>query len=376
MTKQRVVSIKKNKKMSIPKVGGSKTKRIKVPRNLPSTEKLIENVEVDRYALALMDPFNPNSEGAKVPDQFCLPTTVRTIRTTQTATIGAVGSFIGIVTNNPIMAIAVNTGTLSDTTPLTAHNGSVMGGYWGVSPASFGSQMDNYRVVGMGVRVTGLSSMTNAAGKFVIGTFPASSWAYAKEFTVGGTIQQDYASATPAATWKDWGLPYNGAVANPNLLVNYPGNRVISAMEITENVFEVVPRMSDPEALIFRPTNDSSVGPWYQYSGASASVGNADYLKLKGFETTFIYVSGAPVGSTFDIEVIYHLEGRPNISAGTPGSVMPVASVSPSPVAPKKFFEILTEAAKQPTVRQVVEDVAGFIHPMLGHIAGTLMHLF
>lgn len=370
MTRYTVNLKQKNKKTPATKARPAKPARAK---RSTFNKNTMEEVEVNRYALALMDPFHPSAGGAKVPDQYNLPTTTRTIRSTQTATVVG-GAFLGLVTNNPNMAIAVHTGSLADGANLTAHNGVGMGSFWGINQASFAAQMDSYRIVGMGVRVTGLSSMTNASGKYVIGTFPSSSWAWAQEFALGGGTPQG--TATPALTWKDWGIPYNAGSSNPNLLVNYPGNRVVSAVEMTENVFEVVPRMADPEALIFRPSSDSTVGPFYGFTGASAVTGNADYIKLKGFETTFIYVSGAADGATFDIEIIYHLEGRPNLSAGSPGQVLPINSAAPSPVAPVKFFQILTEAAKQPTVRQVIEDVAGFIHPMLGRIAGSLLHLF
>lgn len=367
---------KQRKKIVIPlrKSGKSRTVRNSGPvTRVPRQMKPISggDLEVDRYALALTAPFHPSAGGAKVPDQYCLPTTTRTIRATQTCTVAG-GAWLGLITNNPCMAIACQTGTMTDGQTLTALDNTQMGTFWGVDTATFKTQMDSYRIVGMGVRITGLSSMTNASGKFIVGTFPSSSWAMAKQFTIGGVTPPTHATNTPAVTWKDWGLPYNGNFSNPALLVNYPGNRVISAMEMTENMFEIVPKLSDPEALIFRPAGDSYEGPFQNDTG----VGNADWLKLKGFETTFVYVSGATAGSTFDLEVVYHLEGRPNISAGTPGTVVPMSSASSSPVAPVKFFKVLTEAAKQPTVKRVVETAAGFIHPMLGKIAGSLLSLF
>jgi len=367
-----------NKKIGIA-LPRKKQRKVRVQlrkTNEPRTDRIIRSLsggdlEVDRYALALTAPFHPSAGGAKVPDQYCLPTTTRTIRVTQTCTVAS-NQWIGIITNNPCMAIACQQGTMTDGQTLTALDNTAMGTFWGVDTATFKSQMDSYRIVGMGVRVTGLSSMTNASGKFVIGTYPSCSWAMAKQFTIGGVTPPTHATNTPAVTWKDWGLPYNGSSSNPSLLVNYPGNRVISAMEMTENMFEIVPKLSDPEALIFRPCGDSYEGPYANDTG----LGNADWLKLKGFETTFIYVSGAATGSTFDLEVVYHLEGRPNISAGTPGTVVPMSSASSSPVAPVKFMKVLTEAAKQPTVKRVVETAAGFIHPMLGKIAGSLLSLF
>ena len=118
------VNMKQKNKKSLPtKVRATKTKRAPRPQ-----KSMMEDLEVDRYALALTDPFHPGAGGAKVPDQYNLPTTTRTIRSTQTATVVG-GTFIGLVTNNPTMAVAVHTGTIADGATLTAHSGTAMGTY-------------------------------------------------------------------------------------------------------------------------------------------------------------------------------------------------------------------------------------------------------
>lgn len=346
------------------------TALVRAPK--PQRDRELQN-DLLRYAAALMHPFDPVACGAKVPDQFSLPTVTRTIRATQTCTVAASGNWVGIVTNNPLFALGAQVGTIADGVQFTTVDGANGGSYWGVDKTVFKSQLDNYRVVGMGVRVTGLSSMTTASGKFVIGTMPTSSYVMSQDFSLGGATPPLDADCTPAATWKNYGIPYNGATVAPGLLVNYPGNRVISALEVTENIFEIVPRLADPEALTFRPSGDSAIGPWYQTTNGFS---NADYLKLTGFESTFIYVSGATTGSTFDVELIYHLEGRPNLSAGSQAALATVSASAPSPVAPLPMLKVLTMAAKQPTVRKVIETAAGYIHPMLGSLASSIIDLF
>lgn len=368
MTKlARQIVIKPKTKKKKQQLGTATVRVARTPRDSQLQDELL------KYAAAIMHPFDPRACGAKVPDQYSLPTVTRTIRATQTCTVNSSGSFVGLVTNNPLFALGAVTGTIADGVQFTTVDGSNGGSYWGVEKSVFKTQLDNYRVVGMGVRITGLSSMTNASGKFVIGTMPTSSYVMSQDFSLGGATPPLDPDCTPSATWKNFGIPYNGVVLSPGLLVNYPGNRVISALEVTENIFEIVPRLADPEALTFRPSGDSAIGPWYQTTNGFS---NADYLKLTGFESTFIYVSGSTVNSTFDVEMIYHLEGRPNLSAGSQAALATVSASAPSPVAPLPMLKLLTEAAKQPTVRKVIETAVGYIHPMLGTLAGTLLNLF
>ena len=82
--------------------------------------------------------------------------------------------------------------------------------------------------------------------------------------------------------------------------------------------------------------------------------------------------------STFDLEVVYHLEGKPNLSAATQAVVAVNAGsgYSPSPSKPIGMLRVVEAAAHEPVVKKVVEELAGFIHPMLGKLAGAILSVF
>lgn len=360
------VTVALNKKANKKKVN----KTAKVQRSLKSDDTLA------KYFLALTDPFHPGAVGAKVPDQYSCPTITQTVRASFTITANSSGNAGLLVLPNVIASVACFNGTCGDFSTITwGDNTATTQARWGVDPSTFAAKMDNYRIVGYGVRMTGLSSMTNASGKFILGTYPiTTNWA-TKDFPVGGTTMATNANNTQFKAWSSWGVPTSGSTLTPALLVNLPGSRVVSAIEASENLFEINPRLSTPEAMNFRSSGDSLSG-FDQVPGATTG-GDASYLHVAGHEASYIYYTGGVAStSTFDIELIYHLEGKPSLSTGTTQavvSVVPSQTQAASPVQPVGMLKVLEAAAKQPVVKQVIESAATFIHPMLGKLAGAVL---
>jgi len=313
---------------------------------------------------------------------FSCPTVTRTIRGAFTVKVDANGDAGALVFPNVIASTALWTGTSTDFSTLSyGDNTTSASSRWGVDPTAFAGSMSNYRIVGYGVRVTGLSSMTNTSGKFIVGAYPIQSNFDTKDFPVGGITGATNASMTKVNTFAQWGIPSSGGALVPSALVNYPGTRVISALEFTENEFEVNPRLSSPESMNFRPAGDSLFGYNVVNSAAinDTIAGNAQYLALNGHEAVFIYYTGGVAStSTFDLEIIYHLEGKPNLSGASDAVVTATvgSGLRPSPAKPLGMLKVIEEAVKQPVVKRVIEDAATFIHPMLGRVAGAVLSLF
>lgn len=360
------VSLKKQSKNN-----KTKKNKQKVQRSVKSNDTLA------KYYLALCDPFHPGAVGAKVPDQFSCPTITQTVRASFTLTCNSNGNAGVIVLPNVITALACFNGTCPDFSTITwGDNTTTTQARWGVDPSTFASKMDNYRIVGYGVRTTGLSSMTNASGKFILGTYPITTNWTTKDFPVGSTTMATNANNTQFKAWSSWGVPTSGGTLSPGLLVNLPGSKVVSAIEAAENLFEINPRLSSPEAMNFRSAADTLSG-FDQVPGATTG-GDASYLHISGHEACYIYYTGGVAStSSFDVELIYHLEGKPNLNVGTTQavvSVVPSQAVSASPVQPVGMLKVLEQAAKQPVVKQVIEAGANFIHPMLGKLAGAVLN--
>ncbi len=373
----------KNKKMNTRAARVATTAMVPARGKVSKVPRPVKNVDVDiaRYYLALTDPFHPGAVGARVPDMFSCPTVTRTIRATFTMTVNASGVAGALVFPNPVASVCCFNGSCPDFGTSTFGDGSsITYSRWGVDPTAFGNSIDTYRIVGYGIRVTGLSSMTNASGKFVMGAYPINaSWA-TKDFTVGGVTMNTNAAMTPYNTYAAWGVPVSGSTLVPSQFVNLPGSRVVSAIEMSENVFAVTPRLSSPQALQFRDSRDNYQGFDAVSQPAGATVaGDGTYLDLKGHEACYVYYSGGTANtSTFDLEIIYHLEGKPNLSGASQGVTTATvgAGYSQSPAKPIAMFKAIEAAAREPVVKKVVEQVASYIHPMLGKLAGAAMSIF
>lgn len=362
MTKKNV--IKKTTKQS-------KRKQLAVPRGVK------EDPEVRRYWLALTDPFHPDAVGARVPDLYSAHTATYTVRASMTVTANSSGSATQFVFPNPVTSVFVQQGASPDFVPITWGDNTVANGArWGVDQNALGAKLDNYRIVGFGIRVTNMSSMTSSQGKFFLGSYPVNSTWHTKDFTVGGATLATNAGLTRAATTAPWGVPLDASGNfNSTLLAQYPGTVIRSALEMGEEAYDVASRPVDPRAFEFRTSNDQPDG--WETVGASGASGDASYLDMNGFEAVFVSMQGAvPSVSAYDLEIVYHIEGRPYLG-GLPAvtgqnQIVTPSMSSASPVNPMGFFDAVAAAVKIPAVRQVVDQGADLVHPLLGKFVRML----
>jgi hypothetical protein len=371
------IGLKKKKKSPVVQLVQRKRRESK-PANPQRTPKF--DAATTKYVLALTDPFHPGASGARVPDMYAAPTDTLMLRASHTITVNSSGA-AGIVCMPNVVASAYLYNGTSPEFLTTTYQDATTSTFsrWGATPATLAAKLDNYRIVGYGLRVTNMSSMTNVSGKVIMGSYPIdSNWA-TKDFPVGGATAPTNAAGTAAALNASIGIPLSSGSISPNLWVNYPGTQVRSGMELGEKAFEVVARPVDPRAFEFIGTNDGTDG--FSTVGSAAAgatlAGNANYLSLCGHEALFVHIAGGVAStSAIDIEMVYHLEGRPNISAGTQSALTTSPTVMPSPVKPLLFMEAVAHAVSMPAVKEVIEYAAGFIHPLLGRIAKGFLSLF
>lgn len=332
-----------------------------------------QNADVRKYYLALCDPFSPEAEGARVPDMFSSHTITYTLRATHTIQANSSGNASVWIFPNLAFSLLLPEGGNSSFQTITWLDGTTNSQYyWGFDSTTLGNNIQDYRIVGMGVRVTNMSSMTNSQGKFIMGSYPTSFNAATRTFNVGGAVPAVNALGTRANTVTKWGIPNNAGTYVMSSLVNYPGTQVVSALTAGEKQFDIIPKLSSPAAMHFREANDSFQG--FDWASGTAP-GDASYLRVDGFETCFVSMQGGIANtSTYDLEVIYHIEGAPNIGAGTTDQTKSFVAQNgvPSPVNMSGFYSAVEGALKHPTVREALHVGADMIHPILGKVSRAL----
>lgn len=341
-----------------------------------------EDPDVLRYYLALTDPFHPDAVGARVPDMYAAHTATYTVHATHTVTVNSSGAGSIFMFPNLVASIYAPQGGSPDfQTIVWGDSTTSTVARWGIDDAALASKLDNYRIVGCGMRIANMSSMTNAQGKFIVGTYAIDSSWHTKDFQISGVTMPTNAVATAGNTIADWGVPTttSGTFA-PNLLIQYPGAQLRSAMELGEQCMDIVPRPVDPRAFSFR-TSNAQVNGWQTagaVAGAAVVSGGAEFLDLCGFEAAFVSLQGAVANtSTFDVEIIYHVEGRPYLAGVSTltgqNTIVAPSTSSASPVNPIGFFEAVGRAVHQPAVKEAIEAGAGLIHPTLAKFVNAVL---
>lgn len=353
-----------------------KTKVAKKKKNSSSrpSNAMLSDPSVSSYLAALSNPFSDRAGGARVPDQFSAHTTTFELRASHTITASALGNVGVWVMPNVVTAMVVPDGTFPGSQTITWLNNTSANpscSRWGFDRDTLGSRLQNYRIVGMGVRVANMSSMTNSSGKIIMGSYPINAYYVTKDFALGGTTPATNTSATGANTCSKWGILNSAGVIDYASLVNYPGTKVVSGLEAAEHEFDVIPKPCQPSAFEFREPNDSYQGyGFFGYISGSLAAGDPSYLKLDGFEACFIALTGGVASTTaLDIEIVYHIEGAPQIGAGNASNNFVNQQGSQSPTNMSGFFSAVEYALKLPTVRQATHVAADMVHPLLGKFA-------
>jgi len=326
------------------------------------------------YRAALSDPFSAGSQGARVPDMYSVPTTTRHITRSFTVSTNASGEADLVVLPSAFHhAISTRGSLVGGVNWVTADGASQAASLQTTPPASLSSQLVNYRIVGYGVKVFGVSSMTTTQGKVLMATVPVSSWVNDKNAAVGGIASTSNNSlASRGNTLSAYGVPVASSVVDISSLPNLSNSMETSMVRITENPVTVIPKVSSPEAFNFRQSADSSIGFAInnQTSASYVQSGDASYLRVGGHEAVVIAASGC-VASTnvLQVEVIYHIEGMP-MQSNT--SVIGNDS-SATCIAPLTWMNVIQHVAKMPSFREGVQAAGNSFFPGLGTLANRFM---
>lgn len=348
----------------------SRARKSYTPGQLVTYRQILASNEVRRYKLAIACPFHEEAIGARVPDVYGGHTVPLTIKRTYTITTTTTDSSCAIFPNLAVPIIALTGVIVSGATITWGDNTTNANGRGVIDPTTLAAQLINYRIVGMGVRVATLASENNVAGKVVVSTHPISSWMFTRDFPIGGVVPQTDPVKTPGATVRAWGIPNTGGTANVDQpsQIEFPDAKVYTSVQLAHKPIICVPKLTSQAANEFRASTDSILG--FDFGGEAASntakipSGDASYLRVDGFECVVVSQTGGTTGNApLSIDIIYHIEGNPNVLAGTSNNM--IAGGSPSPVDPNGMQEAQAMAAEAPSTYDDNDNagIASFVTP-------------
>lgn len=293
--------------------------------------------DVKRFNLALRDPFAIGAVGCRVVDSYSLPTATYHIRASVKITTNSSGDAFFAVLPSPCLTLAAPwTGaggpTVSGLNSFSQNaQGSAPGAYYLISPTSMASVLTEYRVVAWGVRLLAKDTAFATKGKVYCAMVPttdnAPSWNTME--TVTGTARSigEYTI----------GMDLDSI----NSVVNLPGVRTFSMQDLLRGEVTLNGVPTNASFYQFKGTADRSSVVWNNgqvladegvFNNTTGLVnatagGRKDIASLRGGRAMIFFATGMPASSNeFDVEIVYHVEGTPNVvSAGTAGSLIPSA---------------------------------------------------
>lgn len=279
----------------------------------------------NHYASALLNPFSDAALGVRVPDQFSAPTATVALReyASLISVTGKIEAYFMPNVYNPAASFGSN--IANGQTMTTGDGVSFASGAISNTPSSLATKICNSRIVSWGLRIRNTTSALNASGIMTVALVtPHQRMSVPHRGAVGGQTPSGYAALSAENWFKSMGLPYQFAGSSARLdsssLLDLPHHVRYQGPQLSEQTFEIHPKITDPSAFNFRNAQDGSFGfdmnP--QTSTAFVLPGDASYLMLDGWTSVVVsFDTTATTAQTFDVEMIYHLEGTPNVSSGT-----------------------------------------------------------
>lgn len=327
-------------------------------------------VDVASFKRALMNPFSPAAVGARVPDAFPLPTATYHVRSFLSATTGSFGTFKTIITPSPCFTYITRPnawGSISGGTNFTQNaTASGTAGFL-MTPSAVALVLTEYRVVSWGLRLIAKNTAFAAKGKVAVAVVPttanAPSW---------NTMETVTASSADVISEYVCGMEFGPLTAAS--IMGVPGVQVFSAQDLLRGEVQVCGLPTGAEFYQFRGTTDRSVQEWNTnqvladegvFNNTTGLVnatagGRKDVASLRGGVAVVIFASGMNATTNeFDIELVYHLEGLPNV--GATGSALLVPSAAKSLTGDLSMVEKTLGIVRKavPVIRQIASAAFG-----------------
>lgn len=333
--------------------------------------------DLAQFQLALKDPFSANAIGARVCDSYTVSTSTYHLRASLSAMSSPAGNFTAIVLPSPclslVQAASTLAGSVSGLNPFAQNtqSSSLSGASYFITPAAMANVLVEYRVVAWGLRFVAKDTATGTKGKVYVASVPTT--ANAPSYTTFSTVTADPGSMGLFSAGLDERFL--------STIVNLPGVRCFSMQDLLrgEVVMNGTPAHSD--FYDFRGTVDRVQQAWASgyvvadevVMNASAgtlvnstSAGRKDPASLRGGRAFIIYASGLPNSTNeFDLEIVYHLEGVPQVnsnlvsssSRATSGSTAIVEKAIAVASAASNLFKYVRDPLNQAAAMRALQFV-------------------
>jgi hypothetical protein len=231
-----------------------------------------------------------------------------------------------------------------------------------VSPSTLGTHLSEYRVVAWGFRMIAKDTAFASKGKVYIAPVPTTN--NAPSWNTFATVSGTAAAIGEYTIGIDADYVYNA-------IVGMPGTRVFSMQDLLRGEVQASGVPCDATFYTFKGTTDRSQTPWNTgqvladegvFNNTTGLVnatagGRKDVASLRGGRAFLLVATGLPTsGQEFDIEIIYHLEGTPNMTGTVSATALIPSSTRNTNGASWLVEKAISVAARAGSVVRFITD--------------------
>jgi hypothetical protein len=304
-----------------PAVIVQQTVQLRKKRRSPRPRGATPRSPKSLFARVIADPFNPDNNGARVPDSYNFPTTTGHCHYEAQLTTSSSGVSSSVFYPSPLLAASLKAGNI--TTGLSAFSSNTSD-YYFTSRSTLNSTFESYRVVAFGVKISNLQPELSATGRVIVTPLPINGPPIGYDFYNGATAALNF------LTQNTVGLTV--AQLSSSQMLTMPQSIEIPVQDLLHGdvEFHMIPtnkifyKFKNLNSQAFSSTQNMVESGEALYATSTGTIAGGvaeaqDNMNMDGGVALNVTLLGGPNSSVaLQIEVIVYVEGIPVVNSAVP----------------------------------------------------------
>jgi len=319
------------------------------------------SIDNSNYKAALMNPFSKLALGARLPDEFSLPTATYHMHGRMAVqAVGTSSNCSFMFSGQPFQTFMCGQTTAAQFSASAlssyAQNATL---FYATTETTLATQFSSYRIVSSGVKIRGLQPLLGATGRIIVARVPVNTQ------LPGPTLLSGLAFSTPSLLLQNIvGIPLDSNNEIPVNILELPESGEFTLGQLATGEIAINNRICSSDAYRMHSTLGSTVVNTTQafgmalssgdsYANTSASTESFDTVISAGQTAILVRCEGLPPGANadarlpvLDVEFIIHVEGVPTISTSSSALFVPATMQAKS--SPAVAQRIIAQASQAP----------------------------
>lgn len=322
--------------------------------------------DLKAYLCALVNPFDDCAIGAQVPDRYAYPTNAVRAKGTFVCSSDANGVASMIMFADPFLSLLDMGGSAvsSANCGMAQYTNSVTS-YAAATVASMQGLLNNFRLVGGGIKIRNNLPPTTATGRCIVAKIPAPGQMPGVNSLTNSVLLNSYIA---------------GAVANigsttanthlPSDILEFPDSAEYTLQDLITNElsvnFKPISALSEDFALTstafstYNATLSAVSGDTVTTATGVPTTNDILNQHCRGWDCILLRFEGLPASTAncVEVEYIYHFEGSPKVALSSGSGFAVSVSNAKRHVNIVKYLSVIEQVASNPAIHILAKNVA------------------